>query len=275
MSVISKLTGGDAEHNANIAQGLSTKYNAQAAGGYDTIGQQGQAQTGVYNANYLNLLNQFGGYAGLGQAINSRPMNIIGTQTGSGFVPGSILPNGTVGQSPEQQFMARPQDALAQNLNGQNGQNPQADPYKLDQYQQQQLNQSMTSLAQSHRAATSSFQEQMQQHGITDPRALAAGTEAINNHFADLKAKTETSYYEQIKNDKEQALQFLIAQMSGYGTQGIQNQEFATSGYGSLSGAQQATALTQQQNAQEQLGGTLQLLAQAGAFGKYNKGIGS
>lgn len=237
MSWLSSILGLDSSHNQGVAQTNANAYQGQAAAGYGNLAQQGQAQTNEYNANYIPLLQKFGSYAGLG---------------GSGLNAGGISNvNPTTGQT-----------ATAQ-ANAQNGMasDPANNPYTLDQNQQGLLNQQTASLAKQHQQATASFEQELQAHGISDPRALQVGKETLDEHFASLKATTETQFYEQVKQDKMKALQSLISEMEQYGQQGISETEASAGGLGSLGGAQQNQANIQQQNAQSQQSGLAQLLS--------------
>lgn len=241
-----------AKQSQNLAttqQASATQYGQQAAGNYSQIGQQGQKQTGIYDNNYLNLLNQYGGMAGLGG-------NTINTRGGTG-----------AGGN------------LAQTLNSQPGQGQQQagpNPYQLDPNQQSMLNQSNAQIAQASKSAQAQFAQHMASSGITDPRALQLGQEQLQEHFQALQQETEAKFYEQVKTDKLAALQQIISGVSQYGQQGIGEQEAAGSGFlGLAQGAQafaaqnQNVALQQQQANQGALGGLLNLagFGLGGGFG--------
>lgn len=237
MSWLSSLLGMDAQHNAGVAQNKANAYGDQAAGLYGGIGQQGQNQTNTYNQNYLPMLQQFSGLAGLGRQGFS-PQSGPGVPTGPNAIPGDAA----------NQKQGGPQDTN--------------NPYSLDQNQQALLNQQTASLTRQYQSSVSSFQQQMQAHGISDPRALEVGQQTLQEHYAALKSQTETQFYEQIKQDKLSALQALIGEMGQYGQQGISEQEFSAGGIAGLAGAQQNQSNIQQQDAQTQQAGLLHLLTQ-------------
>lgn len=268
MSLLSSFLGLDASHNAGVAQTNATnqiarqnQFGDQAAGVYSGLQQAGAGQAGAYQGNYLQLLNEFGGMAGLGTPI---------TQTRQ--PPAANVP----GQAPTQ-------GTLASTLNGRTatpgqGQDQQQgpNPYGLDHNQQQLLNQSIAQIGQSQKAASSAFAQQMQRDGITDPRDLAIGHQQIEEHFTALSETTQAQFYEQVKTDKMKALQEIMSGLQTYGSQGIAEQEAAGSGYlGLAAGAQNAVnssqqqSLEQQQLSNNQLGGALSLLSfgLGGGFG--------
>lgn len=243
MSWLSSLLGLDAQHSAGVAQQKADNYSTQAAGAYGNIGAQGQQQTGVYNGNYLSLLNRYGGFAGLGGE------SVQGPNTGTP----AVIP-GIPGQE------------------GQGNGSPANNPYNLDVHEQERLNQTTANIAKQSQHAMASYQQQLTNRGITDPRALQVGQEQIQEHFAALNAEAQTSFYEQIKQDKMKALQSLIGEIGQYGAQGISEQEAAAGGYGSLAGAQQNQSNIQTQNAQAQQAGFLHLLTQFAPGGTFNSG---
>ncbi len=238
---------GQAAHNAqqqsSQQQALANQYGAQGANIYHGLANQGQSQTGAYQANYLNLLNKYAGTAGLNSQGNT------------------IDPNGW-----------RPPD---QGQPGQGQAGP--DPYALDHNQQSLLNQSNAQIAQASKSAQAQFVQHMNNAGFgNDPRALQVGQEQLQEHFTALQQETEAKFYEQVKADKLTALQQIIQGLSQYGQQGIGEQEAAGSGFlGLASGAQafsaqnQNVALQQSQNQQGALGGLINLggFALGGGFG--------
>lgn len=256
------ITGVNASNQANQNQkqamsqiDLANSYGTNAAGVYSGLRDQGNSQQQVYQNNFLGLLNREGAYAGLG--------------------PNTVQPNPTTLNSPPASGLRQP-NTPGEPVPGQQQADPNNNPYQLDTYQQQQLNQTMAGIAQAQKTATASAIEQLNQRGITDPRTVQLVTEQLNEHFADLQAQESTKFYEQVKTDKEQALQSIITQLSQYGQQGISEQEAAGSGFTGLAGgaaslgqAQQNLALQQQQTASSQAGNTLSALAFAlnGGFG--------
>lgn len=261
--MLSSLLGLDSAHNAGVAQTNSTnqlalqnQYGSQGANIYAGLAQQGGQQAGAYGSNYLNLLNQFGGLAGLGG-------NTIPGQGGPGSQnPGTPQNNAPAGTNGVPQNQGGPQDPK--------------NPYSLDPNQQGLLNQSLASLGKQQQQATASFQQQLSAKGINDPRALQVGQEAIQEHFSALQQTTQAQFYEQVKQDKLKALQDIISGLGQYGQQGIQQEESAASGYlGLSSGAQAAAnqqqnqANQQQQLANNQFGGLLNLIGfgVGGGFG--------
>lgn len=293
-STIGNLVGGifgiPQEQAAQKAKNQSAEqYNRQkgyqdsGAGIYGQLGSQGAAQYADYHNNYLNLLSQFGNLSGLGD-----PLSHFGGpgQPAYGGTQGAI--GGT--SHPGQWNMAQPTNQAAIDAAGgpsviaQYNQGPQpqptsasSDPYALDTYQQQQLNQSQANIARQAKSAVGSFEQQMNAHGITDPRALQVGREQIHEHFAALSADTQTKFYEQAKKDKLAALQSIIGEIQQYGQQGIGQQEAAGSGYLGLAGGagasyaqNQNVALQQQQSSQDAIGGLLNL-AGFGAGGGFRQ----
>lgn len=249
-----------AAHNAQQQsaqqQALATGYGQQAAGIYGGLASQGAQQAGVYNSQYLNLLNRFGGLAGLG--------------------------GNTVGNNPRQPNTAAGQQGnLAQTLNGQPGQGqpgggPGENPYQLDQNQQALFNQSNAQLAQTFHQAQSQLAQHLSASGIDDPRYQQVAQEQLQEHFSALQQETQAKFYDQVKQEKLSALQQIISGVGQYGQQGVGQEEAAGSGFlGLAQGAQsfaqqqQNVALQQQSNSQSQINGLLNLggFAAGGGFG--------
>jgi hypothetical protein len=280
MSWLSSLLGLDAQHNAGVAQkqatsqqDLQNKYGQQAQGVYGGLEGQGQFQTGVYNQNYLNLLSHFGHVSGVG-GLNGQPNSTAASLGGSGGGWNMAQPTNAaaIATNPGLARQAPGQSQEGGILPDDHANNP----YSLDQNQTAQLNQINGNIAKQAQSAIASFQQQMVSRGITDPRAMELGQEQIQEHFAGLQSEAQTSFYETVKQDKEKALQYLIAEMSNYGAQGISEQEAAGSGFlGLASGsqaaanAQQGFSLEQQQLANNQQGGLLNLLG-FGLGGGFN-----
>lgn len=255
MSWISSLLGMDASHAAGQAQktadsqtALQNQYGQQAAGVYGQLNQQGNTQSAAYQSNYLPLLQQFGSLAGLG----GNTLQGTGTAPGAQRVP-TAQGGVNAGQGSNPQAQGGPQDAN--------------NPYSLDHNQQGLLNQQLGQLSKSFQQAQGQLAQSFAAKGITDPRAVQVGQEALQEHYNALQEATQTQFYEQIKQDKLKALQELISGVGQYGAQGAQQQEAAGSGYlGLASGAQaaananQQNALAQTQNAQTQASGALSLL---------------
>lgn len=166
---------------------------------------------------------------------------------------------------------------LGNTIQGQQGQGQ--NPYQLDQNQQALFNQSNAQIANASKQAQAQFQQHMAAQGISDPRALQVGQEQLQEHFNALQQETEAKFYEQIKQDKEQALQQIISQLGQYGQQGIGQQEAAGSGFlGLASGAQsfaaqnQNVALQQQSNGFSQEAGLAQFIAKLSGVGVRQPG---
>ena len=243
-----------ANNQAQQQQQLQNQYGQQASNVYSGLQQQGHAQIGAQNQNFLTLLDRYGSIAGLGNPLS------FGQQGHPGDSGGRTPTPGTPGQNPQ----ATRTD-------------PSLDPYALDGNQQAQLNQSMGQIANAQKSAAAQFTQQMAASGITDPRALQLGQEQLQEHFATLQADTQTKFYEQVKQDKLTALQQIISQIGQYGQQGVQETEAAGSGFlGLASGAQSALtnqqqlALQQQQSSQGAIGGLLNLggFAAGGGFNR-------
>lgn len=245
--LVNNLTGTTAQKNADDAQvranqqiALQNQYGQQAAGIYAGLNTQGQGQVKTYQNSFASLLQQYAGNAGVGSA----------------------LPGGTGAQGGAQQRVPGSPAAST-------------DPYGLDVHQQERLNQTIGHLAQAKQGAIADVTAKLASQGITGrPAALAA--EQINEHFGAMQAEEETKFYEQIKQDKQQALQTLMATLSDYGKSGISQEEAAGSGYLGLAGgaqaaaqAQQSNSLNQQQLANDQIAGLLNLAGYAagGGFG--------
>lgn len=281
MSWISSLLGLDAQHNAGQLaktsqqqQQVANQYGQQAAGIYGNLQAQGQGQTNVYNQDYLSLLSKAGSFAGLGNNLLT-PSN---TGPTGGRTPPSIAPGSPQGQAGP--GVGNPYGGAATPGGGGPQQQDTNNPYSLDQNQQQLLNQQLQGISQQKQQSMAQTTQILAQQGITGGPALAAAQQVIDNHFADLHARTETSFYEQIKTDKQQALQQIIQEISGYGQQGIQETQSAANGLlGLQSGAQGAQASLQQQSLQqqnlsnEQLSGLFSLIGfgTGGGFGGAGK----
>lgn len=216
---------------SNINTGdLAAKYGETAGSIYSGLNIAGGNQASVYQNNYLGLLNRQGALAGLGP----NTINVGGNpNVGATGLRNPVLP----GQQ---------QTAVQADANN---------PYALDQYQMQQWNQQAAGIAQSAKSAIASFQEQMNRSGLTDPRLMQIGTEQLQEHFAAIHAEAETKFYEQVKADKQAALDAITKELADYGKSGIAQEETAAGGYSNLQGnflqqkAQQDALAAQNQQA--------------------------
>lgn len=270
---------GAAQKQQQQQQQLQNQYGAAGAQIYAGLANQGSQQYGQYQGNYLNLLNDYAGLSGLGSSLintavplsqqqiqtaigpTQSPTGTQGTpQATNNFQtnPGNF--NGNTGQwvnagkgrapTPQQILNGQGTGNLPVTQQSPNGTNQGNNPYQLDQYQQQQLNQSTALIAQSQQQAQAAFAQHMAAAGINDPRALEVGQQQLSEHFAALTAQTQTQFYENVKQQKQQALQALITEMSQYGQQGIGQQEAAGTGYLGLASGAQAAANANAINAQ-------------------------
>ena len=264
MSTLSKLTGADAAHNAGVSsnaalsqQQIGNQYGNQAAGIYNNLNSQGQAQSGTYNQDYLGLIAKQGNLAGLGSNVLSPAAQQAGGNPRAADANGAANPTAQGGAQQQQQNAS--------------------DPYSLDQNQQKLLNQQLQGIAQQQQAAVASTTQALAQQGITGGAALAAAQQTIQEHFADLNSRTQVSFYEQISKDKQAALQSIVQEIAQYGQQGNQLQQSAATGFGGLQagafGQQNSLnqqAVQQQNLSQEQFGGLLGLI-DTGLTGGFNK----
>lgn len=270
---------GAAQKQQQQQQALQNQYGAQGAQIYAGLANQGNQQYGQYQGNYLNLLNDYAALSGLGSSLintavplsqqqiqtaigptqaptgqpTGTPQQTNNFQTNPGNFNGNTGPWANAGRAP-----ITPQGILNRQGTGNlpvtqqspNGTNQGNNPYQLDQYQQQQLNQSTALIAQSQQQAQAAFAQHMAAAGINDPRALEVGQQQLSEHFAALTAQTQTQFYEQVKQDKLKAMQEILAGVSQYGQQGIGEQEAAGTGYLGLASGAQAAANASAINAQ-------------------------
>lgn len=276
MSFLSSVLGLDASHNAGVAQGQSAAFQAKAAPLYDsvasqgtTVANQGASLTNMFNQQFPSLMSMFEGAAGL-------PNTVSGQQAGQGGQPGQTGTTGNTAQgggkapTPNQPNAGV---ALASNLHpslsAYAAANPTFNPYQLNPDGQAYLGAQLQAMDQNTQSAISSYNNNLAQMGISDSSSSAAGATWIKQQADAAKNTFVSNFMLQQQQEQMQAAQSLLSTITQVGATGAQEQVQganltgqAASGYAGLSGANQQTALQEQQLANTQQAGLASFLGQ-------------
>jgi hypothetical protein len=155
--------------------------------------------------------------------------------------------------------------------------NPTFNPYQLNPDGQAYLGAQLQAMDQNTQSAISSYNNNLAQMGISDSSSSAAGATWIKQQADAAKNTFVSNFMLQQQQEQMQAAQSLLSTITQVGATGAQEQVQganltgqAASGYAGLSGANQQTALQEQQLANSQqagVGSLLGSLASGGVLG--------
>lgn len=232
MSIVSALLGLDASHNAGKAfadqkrlNELSQQLIQQGIDYYKGLGGEAkgyrdqanvantiygnQAKTDLAGANYSlpDILAQLGvntGVTGFGNPRGSASPEAYATPVYGGRVgsasgaelPGPYGPGGPTDANLGQYYTGK---ATAPS------------PYDISQPQQVQLNQQVDQLNSEKQSVIEDLRARYAQQGITDPRAIQAGIQSINERYDAMAAGHKANFAEQARANKEEALKTFVS----------------------------------------------------------------
>jgi len=229
-----------ANHNTSLAGAQQAQ---QAAGSdYNTYKQQGQQRYADSTSALNGLLPLFanaggatgyGGNGGSGGGTN--PYAPQGTPQsgaqGQGQVnrttPGTT-PNSAAGTLNRNQRATSTQNSVkaggAGNVVGQAQSAMQFDPYQLTEPQQMQLNGQTDRINAQKQSAMENLRASYAQRGITDPRAMQAGMQTLEEQFGGAAEQSKAQFLEQNRVTKQQTYGQLLDFFSQQQGQGQQQQ---------------------------------------------------
>ena len=255
----------DAEKRADASQQLATQQQQQyysgllnymqsagaaqqgAASGYNQFQQQGTQRYADSTSALNRLLPQFASFGGVGggggsggsgggvnpyQAQQSAQSGTQG-QGGSRTPPntGQQAPNSAAGTLNRNQRANSTQNSVKDPLQAAQ-QASQFDPYQLTESQQGQMNGQIDRINGAKQSALENLRASYAQRGISDPRAMQAGMQMIEQQFGGAAEQAKSGFLEQQRAEKQQTIAQMMqffAQQQGQGQQqqlqGIQGGE--------------------------------------------------
>lgn len=272
--VFNAITGAGAQHNANQAlsmqkqqQQQATGYRQQASGAFGDLYNQGLSQYNSWQPLVQSTLSGYANASGIGglgggsAAPSYSGAGYSGAQTpGSASQSSSAGPGGAPSYQAPLSLSSNPSQQSAAAQGGTSG----GSPYSLLPYQQQQLNQGLDTINTQRETAIQNYRAQMAQHGITDPRALAATEAQIHAQYGGMANQHTTNFMEAARQAQQQAYQMLLGLATGQGNQAMSTQDAAAQGLlgtanSAQGGANSAGELSAQyqQMANQQINGLL------------------
>jgi hypothetical protein len=215
-------------------QGATSDYNTYKQQGTQRYADATQAMNGL-----LPMFAYAGGATGFGGANPYAPPMAAnagagGTSGGNNRTPpntGQGQPNSAAGTLNRNQRATSTQNSVKNPVqSAQDAAN--FDPYQLTESQQMQMNGAVDRINAQKQTAIENLRAQYAQHGITDPRAMQAGMQVIEEQFGGAAEQSKAQFLEQQRETKQKTyadMLNLFTQQQGQGQQqqlqGIQGGE--------------------------------------------------
>lgn len=239
-----------AQDTSSAAYGEAKGYRDQAGGMYSNISNWAAGDRDAYQSLLNTILGEYGTTAGISSPLTYTPAKAPATAPNNRTTPrtggaAAMLNSRTIAPATyDPRTMPGPAPAAP----------AKADPYGLTLAQETQINQQTDAINRQKQTAIENVKARYAQAGITDPRAMQAAIQDIEEQYGSAASGNRANFAESARENREQSLASLVDFFSSLMQQATGNYAGAAGGLQSVGGQAQNVGDVQSGQATSLLG---------------------